>query len=134
MSGNPSKDQPEDPERKEPIPVKIPDLPSEDTSSREMCAYCDSSITVSSKFYNITCVGDHEYIGRRLNQLGPKKNSYCDRVCKRHYDLNLKRDKAQRQSNAKRERLPGIQFIFDPNSTALKNNEMKDNQILYLLN
>jgi len=57
-------------------------------------------------------VGDLEYIGRRVNHLGPKKNN-CDRVCKRHYDLNLKRDKAQRLYNSKRERLPGINFIFD---------------------
>jgi len=75
-------------------------------------------------------VGDHEYIGRRLNQLGPKKNSYCDRVCKRHYDLNLKRDKAQRQNNAKRERLPGIQFIFDPNSTAPPKKQRNERQTL----
>jgi hypothetical protein len=57
-------------------------------------------------------MGDLEYIGRRVNQLGPKKNN-CDRVCKRHYDLNLKRDKAQRLYHSKRERLPGINFIFD---------------------
>jgi len=95
---------------KEPSPEKATD---DDTSnSREMCAYCDTTITVSSKFYNITNMGDLEYIGRRLNHLGPKKNTFCDRVCKRHYDLNLKRDKAHRQYNAKRERLPGIDVIF----------------------
>jgi hypothetical protein len=79
-----------------------------------MCAYCDTNITTSSKFYNITNMGDLEYIGRRMNHLGPKKNNFCDRVCKRHYDLNLKRDKAHRQYNAKRERLPGIDSIFGP--------------------
>lgn len=104
------------------------DIATEDNSSREMCAYCDTAITISSKFYNITNVGDHEYIGRRLNQLGPKKNAFCDRVCKRHYDLNLKRDKAQRQFNSKRERLPGIQSIFDQSMTSKKSRGETTNQ------
>eukprot|EP01124_Arcella_intermedia_P011957 TRINITY_DN18300_c0_g1_i1.p1 TRINITY_DN18300_c0_g1~~TRINITY_DN18300_c0_g1_i1.p1 ORF type:complete len:435 (+),score=104.23 TRINITY_DN18300_c0_g1_i1:116-1420(+) len=97
--------------KKEPTPPPK-STENESSSSKEMCAYCDAATTVSSKFYNISTVGDLEYIGRRSNHLGPKKHTFCDRVCKRHYDLNLKRDKAQRQFNAKRERLPGIDVIF----------------------
>jgi hypothetical protein len=92
--------------------ISYPSRTLTSSSSREICAYCDTEFTVSSKFYNITCVGDVEHIGRRLNQLGPKKNM-VERVCKRHYDINLKRDKTHKQTNEKRERLPGINFIFD---------------------